>query len=71
MQLEFPAKPKGQLQKENDQKFVKIMKETNGKPESNNTVNTNDGKHHRDVIFLPSHCCMHYDKVFKLVCKAI
>lgn len=53
MQLEFPAKPKGQIQKENDQKFVKIMKETNGKPETNNTVNTNDGKHQRDVIFLP------------------
>ncbi|XP_046570758.1 LOW QUALITY PROTEIN: kinesin-like protein KIF12 [Haliotis rubra] len=26
-QLEFPAKPKGQLQKENDEKFMKFMKE--------------------------------------------
>ncbi|XP_045172433.2 uncharacterized protein LOC123534316 isoform X3 [Mercenaria mercenaria] len=29
--LEFPAKPRGQLQKENDQKVMKIMKETNEK----------------------------------------
>ena len=26
-QLDFPAKPKGQLQKENDEKFMKFMKE--------------------------------------------
>lgn len=44
-QLEFPAKPKGQIQKENDQKMAKFVKETNGKPETNNTVNNNDGKH--------------------------
>ncbi|KAL4223590.1 Kinesin-related protein 12 [Mactra antiquata] len=43
-QLEFPAKPKGQIQKENDQKMAKFMKETNGKPETNNTVNHNDEK---------------------------
>ena len=27
LQLDFPAKPKGQLQKENDEKFMKFMKE--------------------------------------------
>ncbi|XP_045172440.2 uncharacterized protein LOC123534316 isoform X10 [Mercenaria mercenaria] len=42
--LEFPAKPRGQLQKENDQKVMKIMKETNGKSDTNNTVSNNDEK---------------------------
>ena len=27
MQLEFPVKPKGQLQKENDEKFLRMLKE--------------------------------------------
>ena len=27
LQLEFPVKPKGQLQKENDQKFLKMLKD--------------------------------------------
>ncbi|XP_052800078.1 uncharacterized protein DDB_G0283697-like isoform X6 [Mya arenaria] len=38
--LEFPAKPKGQLQKENDQKFAQMIKETNGKPAETNTAPT-------------------------------
>ena len=43
-QLDFPAKPKGQLQKENDQKFLKLMKETNGKPNPPNNIIPPQGK---------------------------
>jgi len=43
--LEFPAKPKGQLQKENDTNIVKMIKEKNGKSETNNTSGGTNGKH--------------------------
>ena len=38
LQLEFPVKPKGQLQKENDEKFIQMMQ---GQQKKTDTVDDN------------------------------
>jgi len=56
-QLDFPQKPRGGPQKENDHKMAALIKETNGKPADTNPAPVrNTGKSMAVPHFTLCHC---------------